>query len=291
MPFGKPLVGTLLASLTLLGLATAHAKDDMKAAEQYQGAASAVDPAHVVRTNGAPDMSESEFNEAKQIYFQRCAGCHGVLRKGATGKPLTPDITQQRGQQYLEALITYGTPLGMPNWGSSGELSKEQITLMAKYIQHTPPQPPEWGMPEMRESWKVLVKPEDRPKKQLNDLDLPNLFSVTLRDAGQIALVDGDSKKIVKVIDTGYAVHISRMSASGRSCRELHRGDLAGQARQRLPSQSPRAASALHQLPQIPPSAPESAHQHQPALSSASSSCLRSPGNWTWRQASALGRG
>lgn len=104
----------------------------------------------------------------------------------------------------------------MPNWGSSGELSKEQITLMAKYIQHTPPQPPEWGMPEMRESWKVLVKPEDRPKKQLNDLDLPNLFSVTLRDAGQIALVDGDSKKIVKVIDTGYAVHISRMSASGR---------------------------------------------------------------------------
>lgn len=47
MPFGKPLVGTLLASLTLLGLATAHAKDDMKAAEQYQGAASAVDPAHV----------------------------------------------------------------------------------------------------------------------------------------------------------------------------------------------------------------------------------------------------
>lgn len=39
MPFGKPLAGTLLASLTLLGLATAHAKDDMKAAEQYQGAA------------------------------------------------------------------------------------------------------------------------------------------------------------------------------------------------------------------------------------------------------------
>ncbi len=223
MPFGKPLVGTLLASLTLLGLATAHAKDDMKAAEQYQGAASAVDPAHVVRTNGAPDMSESEFNEAKQIYFQRCAGCHGVLRKGATGKPLTPDITQQRGQQYLEALITYGTPLGMPNWGSSGELSKEQISLMAKYIQHTPPQPPEWGMPEMRESWKVLVKPEDRPKKQLNDLDLPNLFSVTLRDAGQIALVDGDSKKIVKVIDTGYAVHISRMSASGPECVKTSR--------------------------------------------------------------------
>lgn len=50
----------------------------------------------------------------------------------------------------------------------------------------------------------------------MNDLNLPNLFSVTLRDDGKIALVDGDSKKIVKTIDTGYAVHISRMSASGR---------------------------------------------------------------------------
>jgi nitrite reductase (NO-forming)/hydroxylamine reductase len=50
----------------------------------------------------------------------------------------------------------------------------------------------------------------------MNNLDLANLFSVTLRDAGKIALIDGASKKIVEVIDTGYAVHISRMSKSGR---------------------------------------------------------------------------
>jgi nitrite reductase (NO-forming)/hydroxylamine reductase len=71
-------------------------------------------------------------------------------------------------------------------------------------------------MAEMRKSWKVLVKPQDRPKKQMNKLDLPNLFSVTLRDDGKIALIDGNTKKIVQTIDTGYAVHISRMSASGR---------------------------------------------------------------------------
>ncbi|GAB6043863.1 hypothetical protein JCM17961_45450 [Endothiovibrio diazotrophicus] len=68
----------------------------------------------------------------------------------------------------------------------------------------------------MKASWKVLVPPEQRPKKQENNLDLNNLFSVTLRDAGQVALIDGNSKKIVKTIDTGYAVHISRISASGR---------------------------------------------------------------------------
>ena len=34
----------------------------------------------------APPMTKAEFDRARQIYFERCAGCHGVLRKGATGQ-------------------------------------------------------------------------------------------------------------------------------------------------------------------------------------------------------------
>jgi nitrite reductase (NO-forming)/hydroxylamine reductase len=68
----------------------------------------------------------------------------------------------------------------------------------------------------MKESWEVIVPLNKRPKKKMNKYNLENLFSVTLRDAGQVALIDGDSKKIVEVIDTGYAVHISRLSESGR---------------------------------------------------------------------------
>jgi nitrite reductase (NO-forming)/hydroxylamine reductase len=68
----------------------------------------------------------------------------------------------------------------------------------------------------MRESWQVLVPVDQRPTSQQNQLDLDNLFSVTLRDAGQVALIDGKTYEIVKIFETGYAVHISRMSASGR---------------------------------------------------------------------------
>ena len=50
----------------------------------------------------------------------------------------------------------------------------------------------------------------------MNQYDIDNLFSVTLRDTGQVALIDGDSKNIINIVNTGYAVHISRMSASGR---------------------------------------------------------------------------
>ncbi len=165
---------------------------------------------------GMPVLSKKEFNTANKIYFERCAGCHGVLRKGATGKPLTAKVTKKLGYDYLKDFINYGSPAGMPNWGTSGQLSAEQIELMARYLLNEPVQPPEFGMKEMMASWKVFIPPEKRPTKKMNDLDLENLFSVTLRDSGEIALIDGNTKKIVKIFKTGYAVHISRMSASGR---------------------------------------------------------------------------
>ena len=163
-----------------------------------------------------PVMTAEEFQEGAKIYFERCAGCHGVLRKGATGKALTPDLTRELGYDYLHSFITYGSPAGMPNWGTSGELTEAQIDLMARYVLLDPPAPPEFGMPEMKETWKVLVAPEDRPKQKENDWDIENIFSVTLRDAGQVALIDGSTYEIKTVLDTGYAVHISRISASGR---------------------------------------------------------------------------
>ncbi len=163
-----------------------------------------------------PVMTAEEFNTAKQVYFERCAGCHGVLRKGATGKPLTTDITRKNGFQYLKDFITYGSPAGMPNWGTSGDLTDAQVDMMARYILLEPPQPPEYGMEEMKKSWKVLVPVDKRPTKQENALKLDDIFSVTLRDSGQVALIDGGTKKIIKILDTGYAVHISRLSASGR---------------------------------------------------------------------------
>jgi len=164
----------------------------------------------------APGMTKAEFDQGRQIYFERCAGCHGVLRKGATGKPLLPSITQKMGTDNLKAFITYGTPQGMPSFGTSQELNDSEIDLMARYIQQPPAEPPEWGMAEMMASWKLLVPVDKRPTHQENNLNLGNLFSVTLRDAGQVALIDGDTKKIVDVFKTGYAVHISRLSASGR---------------------------------------------------------------------------
>ena len=95
-------------------------------------------------------------------------------------------------------------------------LSKEEINLMARYIQQQPDVPPEFSLKDMRDSWKVIVPVDKRPTKQMNKFNLKNMFSVTLRDTGEVALIDGDTKEIRSIVNTGYAVHISRLSKSGR---------------------------------------------------------------------------
>ena len=104
----------------------------------------------------------------------------------------------------------------MPDWGKQGFFTQEQTDIMAKYLQNEPPTPPEMSMEQMKATWKVFVAPEDRPTEPQTTRNWQNYFSVTLRDAGQVAIIDGDTHEIVTKVDTGYAVHISRMSATGR---------------------------------------------------------------------------
>ncbi|WP_079435145.1 nitrite reductase [Zoogloea sp. LCSB751] len=214
--------GAIAAALLPLALAQAFAEEPKTStndpAAKYQAAGSPLADVEMYQDINpkAPPMSKAEFDKARQIYFERCAGCHGVLRKGATGKPLTPDKTLAAGTDYLKVFIKYGSPAGMPNWGTSGEFDDATVDLMARYVQQTPPQPPEYGLKEMKATWKVIVPPEQRPKKKMNSYNIENIFSTTLRDTGEVALIDGDTKKIINVVKTGYAVHISRVSASGR---------------------------------------------------------------------------
>lgn len=213
-----------IAAITLLILSASPwvQAQDKKAVSpgdvQYHAAPSALAGTPMVQSTNpkAPPMTVAEFDTARNIYFQRCAGCHGVLRKGATGKALTPDITLGKGTDYLKVFIAYGSPAGMPNWQTSGEMSEQEVDIMARYIQHDAPVPPEFGMADMKATWKVVVPPDRRPKKKMNSYNIENIFSTTLRDTGEVALIDGDTKQIISIVKTGYAVHISRTSASGR---------------------------------------------------------------------------
>ncbi len=159
-------------------------------------------------------LNDAEFEKANSMYFQRCAGCHGVLRKGATGKNLEPQPNKKKklkgtlklGTKRLTKIITLGTEGGMNNFDDI--FSKEEINLLARYIQMEPPVPPEMDLALMKERHKVFVQPKDYPSKPLHGRNWQNFFLVIERDVGKIAIIDGDKKEVVAHIPTGYAVHV-----------------------------------------------------------------------------------
>ncbi|MBW2398629.1 MAG: c-type cytochrome, partial [Deltaproteobacteria bacterium] len=145
----------------------------------------------------APTLSDEQFKDAQFIYFDRCSGCHGTLRKGATGPAINDEEMLKQKLSKLEETIFEGTDAGMPGWGRTGDLTQDQAKLMSKFLQLPAPIPPEMGLKEMKASWKVKVPVAERPKKQQHDYDIDNMFGVILRDAGKGAFIDGDSKELV----------------------------------------------------------------------------------------------
>jgi len=165
-------------------------------------------------------ITEAEMESAAAVYFDRCAGCHGSSRKGATGPSLLPDgdgkypATKMLGSAGLRAFIENGTGGGMPEW--KGVMTEEEIEVMTRFLQVEPPVVPPFGMKEITESWKLIVPVADRPTKPQHNRNIDNYFGVIMRDAGKVAIIDGDTKEQLAVLKTGFAVHILRTSASGR---------------------------------------------------------------------------
>ena len=153
-----------------------------------------------------PTLSEADFEKAKMTYFQRCAGCHGTLRKGATGKNLEPKNTKKLGQKRLERIIGLGTEGGMNNFDDI--MTKDEISKMATYIQMEAPIPPEMSLAMMKETHKVFVDPKDYPTKPVHGRNWKNFFLVIERDVGKVAVIDGDKHEVVAHVPTGYAVHV-----------------------------------------------------------------------------------
>lgn len=163
-----------------------------------------------------PQLSDKETERAQFIYFDRCSGCHGALRKGATGPNITDEKMLDKTLKKLQKTIFEGTDAGMPGWGRTGELTDAETALMARFLQNPVPVPPEFGFKKMKASHKLHVPVAERPKKPEHKRNIDNYFGVILRDVGKGAIIDGDTKDLVGVLDTGFAVHIFRASATGR---------------------------------------------------------------------------
>lgn len=167
-------------------------------------------------TSDGPPLTVDEFDRARRLYYGRCTGCHGVLREGTAGNPLTPELMRERGTEYLQTVIAFGARSGMPAWGAGNELSPEDIALLARFLQHPVPQPPDMDAYQLRDGWRQYRIPGERPATPPHDQAIDTLFAVTLHDVGEIALIDGTDKRLIARVAVGRAPHRIAASASGR---------------------------------------------------------------------------
>lgn len=202
-----------LGLLALIALMLSCKSDKKKEADYSK-------PAVEETTGDEIAITDVEIKRGSEIYFDKCAGCHGSSRKGATGPSLLPDgdgkyaATKDLGAAGLRIFIENGTPGGMPEW--KGIMTDDEIELMTRFLQVDPPIVPPYGLSEIQDSWNLLIPVADRPTKPEHNRNIDNYFGVIMRDAGKVAIIDGDTKERLVVLKTGFAVHILRTSASGR---------------------------------------------------------------------------
>lgn len=211
-------VAVLAAAVTALGAAGCGDGDDDAEAPvtTSAGGGGGTGTAPAPELPPGVELAGAEFQSASDIYFRQCAGCHGTLRAGATGPPLDPGTMRQRGTRVIEAVVQNGLPGGMPPWGKAGFLTPEEVTRMARFLQMQVPTPPPLEMDEIRASWRLRIPVDRRPTAPRARGNWRNYTGVILRDAGKVAIFDAATRRRVALVNTGYAVHILRSSASGR---------------------------------------------------------------------------
>lgn len=167
-------------------------------------------------TAPAVPLSDADFQKASSLYFDRCAGCHGVDRQGSAGNPLSDWQMRNRGDTHIREILHYGTPWGMPNWGTDDRLSSEEMSLLSRFLQRPAPKPPEFTQKDIKASWSLRVPMTKRPKTRQFPLAAQDLFVSIQHDTGRLLLISGINKQVLTEIDVGVAPHDIDVSLDGR---------------------------------------------------------------------------
>lgn len=168
-------------------------------------------------------VGSEAYQRTSEIYFDKCVGCHGVDREGRAGSELFGSLMQLVGDDALKHVLHFGTPGGMPNWGSAEQLSETDVERLAEFLQLPEPESPGFTPEQVQASWQELATPANRSSRKSRKWQVENLFVSLLHDVGRVLLIDGASKDVLFSIPTGVAPTAIELSLDGRYLYVLHR--------------------------------------------------------------------
>lgn len=152
------------------------------------------------------DIASAQTIDAKALYQQHCAVCHGEQRTGAMGPALLPEsLVRIRPAEVLE-VITHGrVATQMP--GFAQQLSTAELTALAAFVR-TPVLPtPRWSDEDIRASRLFHPAPAGEPAKPRWTADPMNLFVVVEGGDHHISLLDGDTFEVITRFASRFALH------------------------------------------------------------------------------------
>ncbi|MDF1483411.1 cytochrome D1 domain-containing protein [Extensimonas sp. H3M7-6] len=152
------------------------------------------------------DMAAAQSVDAKALYQQHCASCHGAQRTGLMGPALLPESLERLRPAEATQVIAQGRPATqMPAFAD--QLGAAGVAALAAYIR-TPVQPaPHWSDEEIRASRTFAEAPKDEPAQPLWHADPMNLFVVVEGGDHHVSLVDGDRFEVIARFASRFALH------------------------------------------------------------------------------------
>ncbi|MBS1190072.1 MAG: Cytochrome d1, heme region [Rhodocyclaceae bacterium] len=144
--------------------------------------------------------------DAKALFAQHCASCHGPDRLGGVGPALLPENLARLRKPEAEKVIREGRPATqMPAFGQ--QLAAEEVKALADYA-YTPVSPmPAWGEEEIAASRIVHHAPGSLPDQPQFAADPMNLFVVVESGDHHVSILDGDKLEPIHRFPSRFALH------------------------------------------------------------------------------------
>jgi DNA-binding beta-propeller fold protein YncE len=158
----------------------------------------------------------ADLGEAKRLYEEYCADCHGVDRLGGMGPAMLPQNLRRLRKAAAAGVIANGRPATqMPGYGHN--LTAAQIDGLVELIYTPPPEIPDWGMAETAASRIEHVAASELPDAPRHEADPTNLFVVVEGGDHHMTVLDGDRFEKLARFPTRYALHGgAKFSPDGR---------------------------------------------------------------------------
>ena len=158
------------------------------------------------RGANAPSVTPVAPKQARAVYYQHCAVCHGSDRLGGKGPALLPENLRRLRKSRAAGVIARGrAATQMPGFGKV--LSKPEIAGLVKMIYAKPKVPPRWTLAEIRKSHVVDKKAMGLPAKPVFKADPLNLFVVVESGDHHVTILDGDTFAPIHRFASRFALH------------------------------------------------------------------------------------